>query len=91
FAFDRSNVTFIEGDIARLAELDLTPHSFDVVVSNCVINLVEDKASVLTAVERLLKPGGEFYFSDVYADRRVDPNAWRDPVLRGECLAGALY
>jgi len=91
FAFDRSNVTFIEGDIARLAELDLTPRSFDVVVSNCVINLVEDKASVLTAVERLLKPGGEFYFSDVYADRRVDPNAWRDPVLRGECLAGALY
>jgi arsenite methyltransferase len=45
--------------------------SFDVVVSNCVVNLSPDKEAVLRQVHRLLKPGGEFYFSDVYADRRV--------------------
>jgi len=39
----------------------------------------------------LLKPGGEMYFSDVYADRRVPAELAADPVLCGECLAGALY
>ncbi len=91
FGYARSNVTFIEGDIERLDELDLPDGGFDVIVSNCVINLVADKAAVLRAAHRLLKPGGELYFSDVYADRRV-PEALRDdPVLHGECLAGALY
>ena len=39
----------------------------------------------------LLKPGGEMYFSDVYADRRVPEAMARDEVLYGECLSGALY
>lgn len=91
FGHARSNVRFIEGDIARLGELGLEPGSFDVVVSNCVINLVADKAAVFAAAHRLLKPGGELYFSDVYADRRVPRALLADPVLHGECLAGALY
>jgi SAM-dependent methyltransferase len=91
FGYDRSNVRFIEGDLARLGELDLEPGSFDVIVSNCVINLVEDKAGVFRAVHELLKPGGELYFSDVYADRRVPDALRRNPVLHGECLGGALY
>ncbi|TXM70717.1 methyltransferase domain-containing protein [Methylobacterium sp. WL120] len=91
FGYAASNVDFVAGDIARLDELDLEPGSFDVIVSNCVINLVADKAAVFAAAHRLLKEGGELYFSDVYADRRLPP-AWRDdPVLHGECLAGALY
>lgn len=91
FGYPSSNVTFLDGDIARLEDLDLEPGSFDVIVSNCVINLVEDKAAVFAAAWRLLKPGGELYFSDVYADRRVPDALRRDPVLHGECLAGALY
>ena len=63
----------------------------DVVVSNCVLNLSIDKPAVLRGVRRLLKPGGEFYFSDVYADRRLPESVRRDPVLYGECLGGALY
>jgi hypothetical protein len=39
----------------------------------------------------LLRPGGEFFFSDVYADRRLPEAVRNDPVLYGECLGGALY
>ena len=74
-----------------LGELGLEDASFDVIVSNCVINLCPDKAAVLREVFRLLRRGGEFYFSDVYADRRVPAAVRDDPVLYGECLGGALY
>lgn len=89
FGFD--NVHFLKGYIEQLEALDLEPGSFDVIVSNCVVNLSPDKSAVLNGVQRLLKQGGEFYFSDVYADRRVPDAVRNDPVLYGECLGGALY
>lgn len=89
--FGYDNVKFLHGYIERLADLDLAPGSFDVIVSNCVVNLSPDKDAVLGGVQRLLKEGGEFYFSDVYADRRVPDAVRNDPVLYGECLGGALY
>ena len=70
-AFGYDNVRFVQGYIERLDELGLEPGSVDVIVSNCVVNLSPDKDAVLSGVQRLLKPGGEFFFSDVYADRRV--------------------
>lgn len=85
------NVQFLHGYIERLDELDLAAGSFDVIVSNCVVNLSPDKDAVLRGVQKLLKPGGEFYFSDVYADRRIPDAVRNDPVLYGECLGGALY
>lgn len=90
-AFGFDNVRFLHGEIEKLDNLGLEPGSFDVIVSNCVVNLSTDKAAVLAGVHRLLKPGGEFYFSDVYADRRVPESVRNDPVLYGECLGGALY
>jgi len=90
-AFGYANVRFLKGYIEKLDELDLEPGSFDVIVSNCVVNLSPDKAAVLRGIHRLLKPGGEFYFSDVYSDRRVPDAVRNDPVLYGECLGGALY
>ena len=89
--FGYDNVTFLEGFIEKLDELGLEPNSFDVIVSNCVVNLSPDKDAVLAGVHRLLKTGGEFYFSDVYASRRVPESVKNDPVLYGECLGGALY
>lgn len=89
--FGFANVRFVQGYIERLEDLDLPPAHFDVIVSNCVVNLSPDKRAVLDGVRRLLRPGGEFYFSDVYADRRVPAGLARDPVLYGECLGGALY
>ena len=89
--FGFANVEFIEGDIEKLSALDLPEQSFDVIVSNCVINLVEDKEAVFRATHSLLKPGGEFYFSDVYSDRRLGEDLRNDPIAQGECLGGALY
>ncbi|MEL6687160.1 MAG: methyltransferase domain-containing protein [Pseudomonadota bacterium] len=91
YGYKRANTTFLKGDIERLQDLDLKDEQFDLIVSNCVINLTQDKAGVLAQAYRLLKPGGEMYFSDVYCDRRLDPALSQDPVLHGECLAGALY
>ena len=90
-AFGFDNVRFLHGYIECLDELDLDAESFDVIVSNCVINLSPDKNAVMAGVRQLLKPGGEFYFSDVYADRRVPEVIQNDPVLYGECLGGAFY
>ncbi len=86
-----SNVQFVEGYIEELDKLGLESASFDVIVSNCVINLSPDKAAVLAGARSLLKPGGEMYFADVYADRRLPAGLMHDPVLLGECLGGALY
>ena len=91
FGFAKPNVSFHKGYLETLDELDLTPNSFDVIVSNCVINLALDKPAVLRHAYNLLKPGGELYFADVYCDRRVPAELAKDPVLYGECLGGALY
>ena len=91
FGFKKSNVKFLKGNIEKLDELDLEEGTFDVIISNCVINLAVDKQKVLNDAFRLLKPGGEMYFSDVYSDRRISEELQKDPVLWGECLSGALY
>lgn len=91
YGYKNSNVSFLKGDIQNLNELGLEENSFDIVISNCVINLVPDKNKVLKQIYKFLKPGGEFYFSDVYCDRRVPQRLKDDQVLWGECLSGALY
>jgi len=91
FGFGASNVEFHHGFIEKLEELDLEPGSFDIIVSNCVLNLATDKGAVLRGAFDLLRPGGEMYFSDVYADRRIPAELAADEVLYGECLSGALY
>lgn len=91
FGYGKSNVRFIEGELEKLGSLGLAENSFDIIVSNCVINLCTDKDEVLRQAWNLLKPGGEMYFSDVYANRRLPDYLRNDPVLYGECLSGAFY
>lgn len=91
FGYGRPNVEFRRGNIERLGEAGLADNAFDLIVSNCVINLAKDKEAVLREAWRTLKTGGEIYFSDVYADRRVPEALREDKVLYGECLSGALY
>ncbi|MDR1690710.1 MAG: methyltransferase domain-containing protein, partial [Candidatus Methanoplasma sp.] len=91
FGFKTSNVDFIQGYIEDLGSLGIKDQSIDVVISNCVINLSPDKESVFREIYRVLKPGGELFFSDIFADRRIPKSLTEDPILRGECLSGALY
>ncbi len=91
FGYQKANVSFIKGNIDNLGELGLEEESFDLIISNCVINLAMNKQKVLNDVFKLLKKGGEMYFSDVYSDRRISTELQNDPVLWGECLSGALY
>ena len=91
FGFKKSNVVFHRGFIEDLAALGIGDETVDVVISNCVINLSPSKETVLSEIYRVLKPGGEFFFSDVFADRRIPETISTDPVIRGECLGGAMY
>eukprot|EP00727_Mastigamoeba_balamuthi_P004758 m51a1_g14280 putative methyltransferase type 11 (498) ;mRNA; f:361833-371729 len=89
FGYDKPNVFFHKGFIEKLSMIP--DNSVDLIVSNCVLNLSADKQSVLNEAYRVLRRGGELYFSDVYSDRRVPPEVSADPVLIGECIGGALY
>jgi arsenite methyltransferase len=89
--FGYANVEFLHGHIENLAAIGIDDNSIDVVVSNCVINLSPEKPRVLAEIFRVLKPGGELFFSDVFADRRIPATLRQDPVLLDECLGGALY
>lgn len=91
FGFQTPNVTFVLGYIEKLGEAGIEADSYDVVVSNCVINLVPDKEQVLREVFRVLKSGGELYFSDIYASLDLPENIRTHQLLWGECLGGALY
>lgn len=85
------NVTLLSGLMEDLEGLGIANNSIDVAISNCVINLSPEKHRVFSEIFRVLKPGGELYFSDIFADRRIPQELSEDPVLRGECLGGALY
>ena len=82
-----TNVEFRKG---RIESIPLGDASVDVVISNCVVNLSTDKASVLAEVARVLRPGGRIGISDVVADDSLVPD---DRAERGSfvgCIAGAL-
>jgi SAM-dependent methyltransferase len=91
FGFSKSNVDFRRGYIEDLAALDIADNTIDVVISNCVINLSPAKDRVFSEIFRVLKPGGELFFSDVFASRRLPPALREDRLLVGECLGGAIY
>jgi len=91
FGYKKPNVEFIKGYIEDLNEIGIQTSSIDVVISNCVINLSPAKETVFKEIFRVLKPGGELYFSDVFSSRRIPEELAQNSVLIGECLSGALY
>ncbi len=82
-----TNVEFLEGTIEAIP---LPDQSVDVIISNCVINLSEDKDAVLREAFRVLKPGGRFAVSDVVIRGDVPPEIRRSMELWVGCVAGAL-
>ena len=82
-----NNVEFLKGTIE---EIPLPDQSVDVIISNCVINLSEDKDAVLREAFRVLKPGGRFAVSDVVIRGAVPSEIRRSMELWVGCVAGAL-
>ena len=81
------NVEFRLGDIEALPVDDA---SADVVVSNCVLNLVPDKKRAFAEIFRILKPGGRFCVSDIVLEGRLPPELQKAAELYVGCVAGAL-
>jgi len=81
-----TNVEFRAGHIEALPVPDA---SVDVVISNCVINLVPDKEQVYREVARVLRPGGRMVVSDVVLDAPLPPWAAEQAVAIAGCVAGA--
>lgn len=81
------NVEFIEGDIERMPVADNTA---DVVVSNCVLNLVPDKAAVFAEIYRVLKPGGHFSVSDIVLTGDLPPKIKSAAEMYAGCVASAI-
>lgn len=82
-----TNVEFLKGDIESIP---LPDASVDVIISNCVINLSGDKATVLKEAFRVLKPGGRFAVSDVVVRGEIPPAIRKSMELWVGCVAGAL-
>lgn len=83
-AFD--HVAFVDGHID---DLPFPDESFDVVVSNGVINLVPDKSRVFSEAERVLRPGGRLAVADIVAEVELTPQIVSNTELWASCIGGA--
>lgn len=81
-----NNIEFVKGDIE---EMPLPANSFDVVISNCVLNLVPDKSKAFAGIYKVLKPGGHFCVSDVVLDGELPVNLKSAAIMYAGCVAGA--
>lgn len=89
FGYNQPNTAFHK-DFIEVAQ-SIPDSSIDLVISDCVINLSPRKDLVFETIHRVLREGGEFYISDIAADRRVPDRIREDPELLAECLGGAMY
>lgn len=81
------NVTFIEGDIEHIP---LADNSVNVVISNCVMNLVPDKTKAFSEIFRVLEPGGHFSISDVVLSGKLPEGVLNAAELYAGCISGAM-
>lgn len=85
--YNTTNVEFRLGDIENLPAHD---NSVDIVISNCVINLTDDKFKVFQEAYRVLKSGGKMYVSDVILLGPLSPEQKNNSQLLCACVSGAL-
>lgn len=85
--FDVKNAAIIK---AELEQLPLEENHVDLIISNCTINHASDKSAVWQEVKRILKPGGRFVVSDIYATSPIGDEYKNDPEAIAECWAGAV-
>jgi len=82
-----NNVEFRLGDIEKMP---VTANTADVIVSNCVLNLVPDKAAAFCEMNRVLKPGGHFSISDIVLIGTLPPKILQTAEMYAGCISGAI-
>lgn len=82
-----NNVEFRQGDIEKMP---VTANTADVIVSNCVLNLVPNKEAVFQEIYRVLKPGGHFSISDIVLSGELPESLVKDAEMYAGCVAGAV-
>ncbi|MDF9800588.1 arsenite methyltransferase [Catalinimonas alkaloidigena] len=82
-----NNVEFREGDID---DMPVSDNIADVIVSNCVLNLVPNKEKVISEIYRVLKPGGHFSISDIVLVGELPKALQQDAEMYAGCVAGAI-
>lgn len=82
-----NNVEFRQGDIEKMP---VTSNVADVIVSNCVLNLVPNKDGVFGEINRVLKPGGHFSLSDVVLEGQLPQNLRNAAEMYAGCISGAV-
>jgi len=82
-----TNVEFRQGDIENIP---VSANIADVIVSNCVLNLVPDKNKVFKEIFRVLKPGGHFSISDIVLIGDLPETLRKDAEMYAGCVAGAI-
>lgn len=82
-----NNVEFRQGDIEKMP---VTSNVADVIVSNCVLNLVPNKKAVFTEIFRVLKPGGHFSISDIVLEGELPQKIQQAAEMYAGCVAGAI-
>ncbi|HYX09167.1 MAG TPA: methyltransferase domain-containing protein [Bacteroidales bacterium] len=85
--FGIENVRFVRSELEKM---DLPDAVADLVISNCTINHAGDKQAVWNEIYRILKKGGRFVVSDIYATQPIAEEYRNDPVAISECWAGAV-
>ena len=82
-----NNVEFRQGDIEKMP---VTSNAADVIVSNCVLNLVPNKDGVFKEIFRVLKPGGHFSISDIVLEGQLPENLRSAAEMYAGCVSGAI-
>jgi ubiquinone/menaquinone biosynthesis C-methylase UbiE len=82
-----TNVEFVKGDIE---EMPIDNDTVDVIVSNCVLNLVPDKEKAFKQMFRVLKNNGHFCVSDIVLKGELPDELVKDPEMYAGCVAGAI-
>jgi len=80
----------VEFKLGEIENIPLQDNSADVIISNCVLNLVPDKNKAFAEILRILKPGGHFCVSDIVIKGKMPDELKKSAALYAGCISGAL-
>lgn len=86
----KGNYNNVEFKLGEAEDIPVKDNSIDLVMSNCVINLVPDKEKAYREIYRILKPGGRFVISDLVTEKELDEFIRNNPEKLVACVGGAL-